>query len=68
MSSKILMDVVVVTGKYTNAEGVEKNRYQNIGKIIQTDKGEMLKIDAIPVCDGGWNGWAYLNAPKEKNV
>ncbi len=64
--SKILMDVVVVTGKYINQEGVEKNRYQTIGKIIQTDKGEMLKIDAIPMCEGGWSGWAYLNVPKVK--
>jgi hypothetical protein len=26
----------------------------------------MLKLDMIPLVDGGWNGWAYLNQPKPK--
>ena len=66
--SKVVKEVVVITGKYTNAEGIEKNRYQNIGKIISTERGEMLKLDAMPVMDGGWNGWAYLNDPKPKEA
>jgi hypothetical protein len=24
----------------------------------------MLKIDAIPLREGGWDGWAYINDPK----
>jgi hypothetical protein len=26
----------------------------------------MLKLDTIPLMDGGWSGWAYLNTPKPK--
>ena len=66
--SKVVKEVVVVTGKYTNAEGAEKNRYQTIGKIIATERGEMLKLDANPVMEGGWSGWAYLNDPKPKEA
>jgi hypothetical protein len=27
----------------------------------------MLKLDMIPLIDGGWNGWAYMNEPKPKD-
>ena len=27
----------------------------------------MLKLDTIPLVEGGWNGWAYLNDPKPKD-
>lgn len=57
------LDVVAVTGKYTDKNGAEKNRYQKIGVVIDTKNGQMLKLEAVPV---GWDGWAYLNEPKEK--
>lgn len=57
-------DVVAVTGKYTDREGNEKNRYLNIGAVIQTRNGFMVKLEAVPV---GWDGWAYLNEPKERD-
>ena len=64
--SKIVKEVLAVTGKYTNAQGEEKNQYTQVGKIIQTAKGEMLKIDALPVgCPEG-TGWCYPNDPKPK--
>jgi len=44
----------------------EKSRYQRIGSIINTKNGEMLKLDVIPLPEGGWNGWAYLNEPQPK--
>jgi hypothetical protein len=56
-------DVVAVTGKYTDRDGNEKSRYLNIGAIIETRNGHMLKLEAVPV---GWDGWAYLNEPKER--
>jgi hypothetical protein len=56
-------DVVAVTGKYTDREGNEKSRYMNIGAIIETKNGDMLKLEGVPV---GWDGWAYLNEPKER--
>jgi len=61
-----LYEITVVSGKYKNKEGVEKSRYQTIGSVIETKNGPMLKLDSIPLPDGGWNGWAYLNAPKAK--
>ena len=61
-----LYEITVVSGKYKNKDGVEKSRYQTIGSVIETKNGPMLKLDSIPLFDGGWNGWAYLNAPKAK--
>lgn len=56
-------DVVAVTGKYTDKDGNEKSRYMNIGAVIQTKNGFALKLEAIPT---GWDGWANLFEPKEK--
>ena len=64
--SKTQYEVSVITGKYTNKDGQEKNRYQRIGSVIETKNGPMLKFDCFPVVEGGWSGWAYMNAPKPK--
>ena len=66
--AKLLKEISVITGKYTNAQGQEKNRYTRIGSIIDTKNGEMLKIDVTPVMEGGWSGWAYVNEPREKDT
>lgn len=58
--SNILNDICVIAGKYKLANGDEKLRYQKIGSVIKTAKGPMLKIDSIPIFEGGWSGWAYL--------
>lgn len=63
--SKIVKEVSCVVGIYEK-DGEKKNRYMRIGSIIETKNGEMLKLDAIPFKDGGWDGWAYLNEPREK--
>jgi hypothetical protein len=65
--SKIRKEVAAITGTYTNAAGERKNRYQRIGSIIETKNGDMLKIDCIPLREGGWDGWAYLNEPRPKD-
>lgn len=62
-----LYEITIVSGKYKNKEGQEKSRYQTIGSVIETKNGPMLKLDSVPLIDGGWNGWAYLNAPKAKD-
>ena len=62
----LLKEVTAIVGQYTNKEGQIKNRYQRIGSIIDTKKGDMLKLDVIPLKEGGWDGWAYLNDPKPK--
>jgi len=61
--SKKKYDVVAVTGKYTDREGNEKNRYMNCGVVIQTEKGFSLKLEAVPI---GSDGWFMLFEPKEK--
>ena len=60
----IRYEVVAITGKYTNKDGEEKNRYTKLGAILDGKNGLILKIEAIPV---GWDGWAYLNEPQEKD-
>jgi hypothetical protein len=67
MASKVLKEISTIVGRYTNAKGEEKNRYQRIGSVIATKNGEMLKIDVIPIVDGGWDGWAYMNDPRPKD-
>ena len=65
--AKLINEISVITGTYTNAQGQQKNRYQRIGSIIDTKNGPMLKIDVIPLKEGGWDGWAYINEPKPKD-
>jgi hypothetical protein len=65
--SKTIYEVDVITGTYKNSEGEDKNRYQRIGSVIDTKNGPMLKLDSVPLFNGGWNGWAYLNIPKPKD-
>lgn len=59
----VKFDVVAATGTYTNKQGEEKKSWMKIGKVLQTQKGFSLKLDAVPV---GWDGWAMLAEPKEQ--
>lgn len=59
----ILYKVSATSGKYTDKDGNEKNRYVDMGVVMETKNGPMLKLEAIPV---GWDGWAYLNEPKAR--
>ena len=54
-------EVTAITGKYTDREGKEKNRYAKLGVVMDTKNGPMLKLETIPV---GWDGFAYLNEPR----
>lgn len=64
--SKVIKEISCIVGQYTNAQGEQKNRYQRIGSIIDTKNGPMLKLDVIPLREGSWDGWAYINDPKPK--
>jgi hypothetical protein len=64
--ARIIKEVNCIVGQYTNASGEQKQRYQRIGSIIETKIGPMLKLDVIPLKEGSWDGWAYLNDPKPK--
>jgi hypothetical protein len=60
----IIYEVTVRSGTYQK-DGQEKVRYQRIGSVIDTKKGPMLKLDQVPLVEGGWEGWAYLFEPKD---
>lgn len=60
----LIYEVTVRAGTYQK-DGQEKVRYQRIGSVIETKKGPMLKLDQVPLVEGGWEGWAYLFTPKE---
>ena len=60
----IIYEVTIRAGTYQK-DGQEKVRYQRIGSVIETKKGPMLKLDQVPLVEGGWAGWAYLFEPKE---
>ncbi len=58
----VVKEVTVVT-RYTDSQGNEKKRYHNVGVVMSTRNGDMLKLESLPI---GWDGWAYLNDPKER--
>jgi hypothetical protein len=58
----VVKEVTVVT-RYTDAQGNEKKRYHNVGVVMSTKNGDMLKLESLPI---GWDGWAYLNDPRER--
>jgi hypothetical protein len=59
-----IYEVTVRAGTYQK-DGQEKVRYQRIGSVIETKKGPMLKLDQMPLVEGGWSGWCYLFSPKD---
>ena len=65
--SKVVKEISCIVGTYVNKDGQQKNRYQRIGSIIDTKNGEMLKIDVIPLKEGGWDGWCYINDPRPRD-
>ena len=62
--SKVIKEISCIVGEYINKDGQSKKRYQRIGSVIETKNGPMLKLDNIPLREGGWDGWAYINDPK----
>jgi len=54
--------------EYTDKDGSSKKRYQTIGIVTETKKGDlMIKLEMIPFL-GLKEGtlWAYLNVPEDK--
>ena len=54
--------------EYTDKDGQPKKRYQTIGIVTETKKGDLMaKIEMIPFL-GLKEGaiWGYLNEPEEK--
>ena len=65
--AKVMKEISVITGRYTNKDGQEENRYTRVGSIIDTKNGPMLKLDVIPLKENGWDGWAYINDPYDES-
>ena len=60
MSMKQFKKVVATVGKYTDANGQEKNRYVTVGRaFIREDKSVSIKVDAMPV-GPEFSGWLNL--------
>jgi len=60
--------VKAAISEYTDQAGVNKKRYQTIGIVTETKKGDlMMKLEMIPLL-GLKEGtiWAYLNVPEDK--
>ena len=52
--------VVASNGKYTDANGNEKNRYITVGRaFLRDDKSVCIKLDSMPV-GPEFNGWLNL--------
>jgi len=60
--------VKAAVSEYTDKDGANKKRYQTIGIVTETKKGDlMMKLEMIPFLglkDGTL--WAYLNVPEDK--
>jgi len=65
--SKVVKEIYCIVGEYRNSQGETKKRYQQIGAVINTKNGPMLKLDVIPLREGGWDGWAYMDDPKPQD-
>ena len=66
---KKIKNISVITGTYKNKEGQEKKRYQNIGSVFVDDNDNLkIKIDSMPIVDGGWGGWANCYDLEEKEA
>jgi len=54
---KRIKKAVATTGKYTDRNGSEKNRYVNVGSMFKREDGSVcLKLDSVPV-GPGFEGW-----------
>jgi len=64
--SKLMYEVTVRTGTYTDKEGKEKGRYERIGSVIETKNGPMLKAGLYSDCWRFMVWLAYMNTPKPR--
>jgi|APGre2960657404_1045060.scaffolds.fasta_scaffold08504_7 hypothetical protein len=66
---KKFKNIVVITGTYKTRDGQEKKRYQTIGSVFLDDNDNLkIKIDSIPIVDGGWTGWANCYELEEREA
>lgn len=65
---KKIKNIVVITGTYTNKDGQEKKRYQTIGSLFEDGENFKIKLDTMPIVDGGWTGWANCYELEEREA
>jgi hypothetical protein len=71
MAVRKLYDAVVKTGSYTNSNGEEKARYENVGSVFEGDKGPFLVLKrtfnpaGVPFKDGSDSIMVSLFEPKQ---
>lgn len=62
--SAVKYDCVCVVGTYKDANGEEKARFKQVGVVLQTQNGFVVKMDTIPV---NFDGTIFLKTPKPKD-
>lgn len=71
MAVRKIYDAVVKTGSYTNSNGEEKARYENVGSVFEGDKGPFLVLKrtfnpaGVPFKDGSDSIMVSLFEPKQ---
>lgn len=62
MAARAIKQLVVKTGEYVdNVTGKTKGRWQRVGTMFKHDDNSVsLKFEAVPIIDGGWNGWVSV--------
>jgi hypothetical protein len=58
----------VITGKYTDKNGAEKKRYTTVGSLFEDGGNFKIKLDSIPLSEGGWSGWINCYDLEEKET
>ncbi len=60
-------EVLASTGKYTDKNGQEKNRWTKCGIVMETKNGGYaLKLEAMPI-GKDFDGWFTLAEPKPRD-
>lgn len=73
MAAKKLYDLAVKTGSYTDREGKEKGRWQNVGSVLQMDDGGKVILlsrwfnpAGVPFKDGSDQIMVSMFEPKDQ--
>lgn len=67
MSAQYMGDVCTITGKYTDQQGNEKNRYMKVGTWFDNEGRISVKLEAIPLPDEKGNVWMSLFLRQQNN-
>lgn len=66
---KKVYDLAVKVGSYTNKDGQEKGRYQNVGAVMESDKGRFILLEKTfnpaGIQDGKGSVLIHMFEPKQ---